>query len=55
MEMIVSGRHLPATEAKKLGIIDAIVEGGGVRKEAIAMMTGPRATLRERTSAAVSQ
>ena len=36
MEMIVSGRHLPAAEAKKLGIIDAIVEGGDVRKEAIA-------------------
>jgi hypothetical protein len=38
-------RHLPATEAKKLGIIDAIVEGGDVRKEAIARMTGPHATL----------
>ncbi len=35
MEMIVSGRHVPAEEAKKLGIIDAIVDEKGLRKEAI--------------------
>src|SRR5215207_5585848 len=36
MEMIVSGRHVPAAEAKELGIIDAIVEGKDLRAEAIA-------------------
>ncbi len=36
MEMIVTGRHVPASEAKALGIIDAIVEGKDLRKEAIA-------------------
>src|SRR6478736_4103614 len=36
MEMIVSGRHVPAPEAKELGIIDAIVEGKDLRAEAIA-------------------
>jgi 3-hydroxyacyl-CoA dehydrogenase len=36
MEMIVSGRHVPASEAKKLGVIDTIVEGSDLRKEAIA-------------------
>jgi 3-hydroxyacyl-CoA dehydrogenase len=36
MEMIVSGRHVPAEEAKRLGIIDAIVAGKDLRKEAIA-------------------
>ena len=36
MELIVSGRHAPAAEAKELGIVDAIVEGGDLRKEAIA-------------------
>jgi 3-hydroxyacyl-CoA dehydrogenase len=40
MDMIVSGRHLPADEAKKLGIIDAIVEGADLRKEAIAYAKG---------------
>jgi 3-hydroxyacyl-CoA dehydrogenase len=35
MEMIVSGRQLPAAEAKALGIIDDIVEGD-LRKAAIA-------------------
>src|SRR6185503_10114268 len=35
MEMIVSGRHVPAAEAKKLGIIDAIVEGKDLRGAAI--------------------
>ena len=36
MEMIVSGRHVPAAEAKQLGIIDEIVEGKDLRAEAIA-------------------
>ena len=33
MEMIVSGRHVPAAEAKALGIVDDIVEGGDLRRE----------------------
>jgi 3-hydroxyacyl-CoA dehydrogenase len=38
MEMIVSGRHVPADEANKLGIIDELVpEGGDLRAAAIAM------------------
>src|SRR2546430_52847 len=36
MDMIVSGRHVPAAEAKQLGIIDAIVAGKDLRAEAIA-------------------
>jgi 3-hydroxyacyl-CoA dehydrogenase len=37
MEMIVSGRHVPAEEATKLGIIDELVpEGGDLRAAAIA-------------------
>jgi 3-hydroxyacyl-CoA dehydrogenase len=36
LEMIVSGRHVPAPEAKALGIIDEIVEGRDLRAEAIA-------------------
>src|SRR6266581_1372390 len=36
MEMIVSGRHVPAAEAKALGILDAIVPGKDLRAEAIA-------------------
>ncbi len=36
MEMIVSGRHVPAEEAKALGIIDAIVPDTDLRREAIA-------------------
>ena len=35
MEMIVSGRHVPAPEAKALGIIDELVEGKDLRREAI--------------------
>ena len=35
MEMIVSGRHVPATEAKKLGIIDEIVDEKDLRGAAI--------------------
>ena len=38
MELIVSGRHVPAEEAKGLGIIDELVEeGGDLRQAAIAM------------------
>ena len=36
LELIVSGRHVPAPEAKQLGIIDEVVEGKDLRKEAIA-------------------
>ncbi|HEU0159160.1 MAG TPA: 3-hydroxyacyl-CoA dehydrogenase NAD-binding domain-containing protein [Hyphomicrobiaceae bacterium] len=36
LEMILSGRHVPAEEAKTLGIIDAIVPGKDLRAEAIA-------------------
>ena len=36
LEMIVSGRHVPADEAKALGIIDEIVPGKDLRAEAIA-------------------
>jgi 3-hydroxyacyl-CoA dehydrogenase len=36
MEMIVSGRHVPAAEAKELGIIDEIVAGKDLRAEAVA-------------------
>src|SRR5687767_595284 len=35
MEMIVSGRHVPAEEAKKLGIIDEIVDEKDLRGAAI--------------------
>jgi len=35
MELIVSGRHVPAPEAKQLGIIDELVEGTDLRREAI--------------------
>src|ERR1700757_839059 len=38
MEMIVSGRHVPAEEAKLLGIIDELVEeGANLRHAAVAM------------------
>src|SRR5207253_3950047 len=38
MEMITSGRHVPAAEAHRLGIIDELVpEGGDLREAAIAM------------------
>ena len=38
MEMIVSGRHVPAEEAHRLGIIDELVEeGADLRQSAIAM------------------
>ena len=35
LEMIVSGRHVPASEAKDLGIVDDIIAGDNLRKEAI--------------------
>src|SRR5271165_1387777 len=35
LDMIVTGRHVPADEAKRLGIIDEIVEGRDLRAEAI--------------------
>src|SRR5215218_8666086 len=35
MEMIVSGRHVPATEAKQLGIIDEIMDEKDLRGAAI--------------------
>ena len=38
LEMIVSGRHVPAEEAKRLGIIDELVpEGADLRQAAIAI------------------
>jgi 3-hydroxyacyl-CoA dehydrogenase len=40
MQMIVSGRHVPAAEARELGIIDEIVEGGDLRREAIVYAKG---------------
>jgi 3-hydroxyacyl-CoA dehydrogenase len=40
MEMIVSGRHVPADEAKRLRIIDEIVEGKELRAEAIRYASG---------------
>src|SRR6478609_4837477 len=36
LDMIVSGRHVPADEATRLGIIDEIVPGNDLRAEAIA-------------------
>src|SRR5436305_5115485 len=36
LEMITSGRHVSATEAQKLGIIDELVPEGQLRKAAIA-------------------
>src|SRR5438067_10030875 len=36
LDMIVSGRHVPAEEAKKLGIIDEILPEGKLRSAAIA-------------------
>jgi 3-hydroxyacyl-CoA dehydrogenase len=54
MDMIVSGRHVPAAEAKALGILDAIVPGKDLRREAIEFAQGIAATrplprVRERT------
>src|ERR1700680_4873715 len=38
MEMITSGRHVPAEEAKRLGIVDELLEeGGDPRQAAIAL------------------
>ena len=36
LDMIVTGRHVPAPEAKELGIIDEIVEGTELRDAAVA-------------------
>ena len=36
LEMIVSGRHVPAPEALKLGILDELVEGAELRDAAVA-------------------
>ena len=36
LDMIVSGRHVPADEAKSLGIVDEIIPGKDLRNEAIA-------------------
>ena len=44
MDMIVSGRHVPAPEAKALGIIDALVPGKDLRREAIEFAQGIAAT-----------
>src|ERR1700758_2430426 len=54
MQMIVSGRHVPAEEAKALGISDELVpEGGDLRSAAIAMArrvadTRPAPRIRDR-------
>ncbi|MBK8766093.1 MAG: enoyl-CoA hydratase/isomerase family protein [Burkholderiaceae bacterium] len=40
LEMIATGRHVPAAEAKALGILDAVVGGTDLRKEAIAFAKG---------------
>jgi len=44
LDMIVSGRHIPAEEAKRLGIIDEIVAGRDLRAEAIAFAKSVAAT-----------
>ena len=54
MDMIVSGRHVPAAEAQTLGIIDAIVPGKDLRHEAIEFAQGvvakrPLPRVRDRT------
>ena len=54
MDMIVSGRHVPAGEAKTLGIIDAIVPGTDLRREGIEFAQGiaaarPLPRVRDRT------
>ena len=54
MEMIVSGRHVPAEEAKKLGIIDEIVDekdlrGAAIRYAQTAAAKLPLPRVREKT------
>src|SRR5690606_10784715 len=54
LDMIVSGRHVPADEAKTLGIIDEVVPGKDLRKEAVAFAksvagTRPLPRVRDRT------
>ena len=36
LEMMTSGRHVPAPEAARLGLVDEIVEEGGLREGAVA-------------------
>src|SRR5438309_9815191 len=36
MELITSGRHVPAAEAQKLGIVDEVAPEGGLKEAAIA-------------------
>src|SRR5262249_11861412 len=53
LEMIVSGRHVPAPEAKALGLIDALIEGEDLRAAAVAFAariaaTRPLPRLRDR-------
>ncbi len=40
LDMIVTGRHVPAPEAKALGILDEVVPGKNLRAEAIAFARG---------------
>ncbi len=40
LELIVSGRHVPAPEAKALGIVDELTPGKDLRAEAIAFAKG---------------
>jgi 3-hydroxyacyl-CoA dehydrogenase len=54
MEMIVSGRHVPAAEAQTMGIIDAVTPGKDLRSEAIAYAKSvadkrPLVRIRDRT------
>jgi 3-hydroxyacyl-CoA dehydrogenase len=54
MEIIVSGRHVPAQEAMALGIVDEIIPGRNLRAEAIAYAKGvaakrPLPRVRDRT------
>src|ERR1700757_2561151 len=53
MELITSGRHVPAEEAHRLGIIDELAPEGGLREAAIAMArrvadTRPAPRIRDR-------
>ena len=54
LDLIVSGRHVPADEALRLGIVDAVIPGKDLRKEAIAWAKGvadkrPLPRVRDRT------
>ena len=58
LDMIVSGRHVPAPEALKLGIVDAVLpEGADLRSEAVAYArkiadTRPLPRIRDKTVSA---